>query len=293
VVKGYESLFTRHKNQLVGSAFAVFHAIPTSSGPDYDEPYRQLARNTWDGFESWRFQQPRFVTRYKSDVPKLKNYLDYTFVRLVDLEQSERGTYFKYSSDGNMVCFNTGLQNPHQSDLLATFKKAKLNPSKPGCDWIYQGCYAPNDDGYRKFFPQEYHDIALYSKDSKDFVFDTSYQLQKDTFDHLVDRARDRAGLPNASDEGIKNYLRGTIESLVPKIKRNYKVAIPVFYVKEKRMQLLLPFPSASSKNEFSSFLVERDDSTKTYILKTIFDLDQAYFSARLITRPDQEWLNP
>lgn len=50
---------------------------------------------------------------------------------------------------------------------------------------------------------------------------------------------------------------------------------------------------SASDANDVSCFLVERDDLNKSYHLKTIFDLDQAYFSARLITRPDREWLDP
>jgi hypothetical protein len=98
--------------------------------------------------------------------------------------------------------------------------------------------------------------------------------------------------LPNVADEVIRNYLRGAIELLVPKITRNYKIAIPVYYVEEKRMQLLLPFYSATA-GEISSFLVEREDGNKCYRVKTIFDLDQAYFSARLITRPDKEWLNP
>lgn len=225
-------------------------------------------------------------------MPKLKNYLSYTFIRLNELEQSSSGKHFLYSPDKTRVCFNTGLQNQHQSDLLATFQKSKPS-SKPTADWVFRGCYAPNDDGYRRFFPPEFPDIAWYSMDSRDYVFDVSYRLERDTFDHLFERAKERAGLPSASDEGIRNYLRGTIDGLVPKIRRNYKVAIPVYYVKEGRMQLLLPFPSASNKNEYSSFLVDRDDSTKTYRLKTIFDLDQAYFSARLITRPDQEWLNP
>jgi hypothetical protein len=91
----------------------------------------------------------------------------------------------------------------------------------------------------------------------------------------------------------VRNYLRGAIENLIPKIRRNYKVAIPVYYVEEKRMQLLLPFVSASDASDVSCFLVERHDEDKTYRLKTIFDLDQAYFSARLITRPDRDWLNP
>ena len=91
----------------------------------------------------------------------------------------------------------------------------------------------------------------------------------------------------------MRNYLRGAVENLVPKIVRNYKIAIPVYYVDEKRMQLLLPFVSASNTNDVSCFLVERDDVAHCYKLKTIFDLDQAYFSARLITRPDRDWLNP
>jgi hypothetical protein len=60
-------------------------------------------------------------------------------------------------------------------------------------------------------------------------VFDISYHLDRDAFDHLFERAKERAGLPNASDEVIRNYLRGAIENLVPKIARNYKVARPVY----------------------------------------------------------------
>jgi hypothetical protein len=54
-------------------------------------------------------------------------------------------------------------------------------------------------------------------------------------------------------------------------------------------MQLLLPFFSAGTTNDVSCFLVDRDDATRTYRVKTIFDLDQAYFSARLIGRPDKD----
>jgi hypothetical protein len=56
---------------------------------------------------------------------------------------------------------------------------------------------------------------------------------------------------------------------------------------------MLLPFESASNPNDISSFLVDRDDHARVYRIKTIFDLDHAYFAARLITRPDKDWLNP
>jgi hypothetical protein len=182
------------------------------------------------------------------------------------------------------------------SDLLAIFQRYQPPPGgaqKTVPDWVFKGCYPPNERRYRQHFGTTVPDLAWYSADSRDFVFDTSYHLDRDAFDHVFERAKERAGLPNASDEVIRNYLRGAIENLIPKIKRNYKVAIPIYYVEEKRMQLLLPFVSASNSSDVSCFLIEREDATRSYRLKTIFDLDHAYFSARLITRPDKEWLDP
>lgn len=302
-MKPYKSLFRLYKEQPIDTVFA--HAYPIRAqlpaiapvSDEYDEPFRIVARNTLDGYGAWSFRQKKFQEKYPNTaVPKLKNYLNYTFVRLVELEQVSPGTYFHQSQDQEWITFNTGLQNPHGADLLAIFQhyKPKLGvPVRAVPDWVFKGCYAPNDRQYRDHFGKQYPDIAWYSIDSRDYVFDAAYSLEKDVFDHLFERAKERAGLPNASDEIVRNYLRGAIENLIPKIRRNYKVAIPVYFVEEKRMQLLLPFVSASDSNEVSCFLVERDDQLKTYRLKTIFDLDQAYYSARLITRPDREWLDP
>lgn len=292
-VKTYRSLFKLFREQSLDTVFAHFYAIHG----DYDEPYKLIARNTVDGYETWKFTQERFQCRnYGTELPKLRNYLNYTFVRLHDLERSNPGKYFRISPDGQWISFNTGLQNTHCSDLIATFQRYRPRPDddeqvRP--DWVFKGCFAPNDRGFRDHFGGEPPELAWYSGDSSDFVFDTSFRLEKDVFDHLFDRAKERAGMPNAPDEVVRNYLRGAIENLIPKIKRNYKVAIPVWYVEEKRMQLLLPFVSASKADDISCFLVERDDVTESYRLKTIFDMDQAYYSARLITRPDKEWLNP
>lgn len=294
-MKQYKSLFRRGRDQELDTVFAFF---PPVDG-DYDARFKELANDTSDGYPSWIFHQQRFIDKYSktTSVPKLKNYLDYTFIRLQALEQNEPGKYFLFSADKSRVCFNTGLQNTNRSDLIATFQKATAKssaPDKPFTEWVYRGCWTPIDYGYRNHFPQDaIPEFAWYSTDSKDYVFDTSYKLDYDIFDHMFVRAKERAGMPNASDEAVRIYLKGTLQDLVPKIKRNYKVAIPVYYVVERRMQLLLPFPSFSDKDEYAAFLVERDDPNQRYRIKTIFDLDQAYFSARLITRPDIEWLNP
>jgi hypothetical protein len=302
-VKPYESLFRQYPKQPTENIFAHFYPPRRIAGatqpPDYDQPFKEIAKATIDGYDSWTFQQPKFRVKHSySEVPKLKNYLNYTFVRLVTLELETPGDYFLLSADQTWICFNTGLQNSFGADLLAVFQRYKAQPGghispdmRP--DWVYKGCHPSNDRQYRSIFGTRSPKIAWYSKDSRDYIFNTSYVLDKEAFDHLFERAKERAGLPNVSDEVIRNYLRGAIENLIPKIMRNYKIAIPVYYVEEKRMQLLLPFVSASDSNDVSCFLVEREDGNCCYRLKTIFDLDQADFSARLITRPDKDWLNP
>jgi hypothetical protein len=291
-VKAYQSLYKLFRSQSPDTAFAHFYAI----GGDYDEPFRLIARQTMDGPDAWGFQQDRFKQKYgEAGLPKLRNYLNYTFRRLVDLENERPGEFFVRSNDGFWICFNTGLQNVHGADLIAIFELYKPIPGAPPRvvpDWVFKGCYTPSDSRYRDRFGSSVPALAWYSNDSRDYVFDTSYHLERDVFDHLFERAKERAGMPAASDEVVRNYLRGALENLIPKIQRNYKVAIPVWYVEEKRMQMLLPFYSASG-TDVSCFLVERVDSSRRYCLKTIFDLDQAYFSARLITRPDKDWLNP
>ncbi len=300
-MKEYGSLFRLYKTQPTDQIFAHFY--PTKEGgkaTDYDGPFKEIAKQSFDGHDSWTFQQERFRKKHSySEVPKLRNYLNYTFVRLVTLEQESPGKHFLHAENGQWTCFNTGLQNSFGADLLATFqryipKTGSCSYSELRPDWVYKGCHTPTEKRYRDLFRGKIPELAWYSRDSRDYVFDISYQLDKEAFDHLFERAKERAGLPNVPDEVVRNYLRGAIENLVPKITRNYKVAIPVYYVEEKRMQLLLPFVSASGDpNDCSCFLVERDDDQRCYRLKTIFDLDQAYFSARLITRPDKEWLNP
>lgn len=292
-MKAYQSLFKQHREQDLNTVFAHFYAIKG----DYDEPFAIVARATVDGIDAWQFQQERFKAKYANQgLPKLRNYLNYTFRRLLELEGDVSGRYFIPSADGQWITFNTGLQNGHGSDLLAVFEKYKPHPdtpSKPAADWVFKGCFTPNQQQYQSHFGTVVPDIAWYSKDSRDFIYDTEFELEKDVFDHLFERAKERAGLPNAPDEVVRNYLRGALENIIPKIRRNYKVAIPVYYVEEKRMQILLPFNSATNANDVSCFLVERDDALRMYRIKTIFDLDHAYFSARLITRPDRDWLNP
>ena len=290
-MKEYESLFTQSRNQMKATAFASF--FPPQGGT-YDTPFIWLAEKTSEKKSGWAFSQEKYIKKHPStEVPKLKNYLNYTFIRLQTLEAKEPNKYFVFSPDKNYVCFNTGLQDDYGVDIIIYFSKFIPNKNQDDhTDWVYKGFLTPNSKKYIDTFGESKPELAWYTTDSRDYIFDLSYTLNKELFEHVFIRAKERAGLPEASDEIVKNYLSGVLDGLIPKIKRNYKVAIPIYYIQEKKMQLLLPFKAASGEN-FSAFLVERDDERKRYNLKTILDMDHAFFAARLITRPDEDWLNP
>lgn len=265
--------------------------------PDYNAPWIKLGEATLEGREAWEFTSDRYKRKYNYPCPKLRNYLQYTFVRLLSLEVSDPGKYFVESPDGRWVSFNTGLQDKHSADLYSIFERYEERRSGPEVtprpDWIYRGTVTARDNAFRSHFGLLKPELAWYSVDSRDYIFDLSYTLDTDVFDHMLERARERTGVPeDASDESVRNYLRGTIDALLPKIRRNYKTAIPMYYVEVGRMQLMLPFVSYSGR-DIACLLVERDDSHRCYTVRTILDMDQAFFAARLLTRPDREWLNP
>jgi hypothetical protein len=118
-MKAYVSLFKMHKDQPPDEVFSHFYAIEN----DYDEPYKIIAKQSLDGVEAWAFQQEKFKNKHRqTSVPKLKNYLNYTFKRLVELETNTPGKYFILSTDGGWIAFNTGLHNAYGADLLESFR---------------------------------------------------------------------------------------------------------------------------------------------------------------------------
>src|ERR1700676_3768497 len=88
-LKTYESLFALYGAQKPETIFSHFYPRrDTAIGPpDYDATFKEIAKCSLDGYDSWTFQQPKFRAKHTdSAVPKLKNYLNYTFVRLVTLD---------------------------------------------------------------------------------------------------------------------------------------------------------------------------------------------------------------
>ena len=92
------------------------------------------------------------------------------------------------------------------------------------------------------------------------------------------------------SEMDFRDAINDSIDLAYRRIKRNYKTAIPQFYSHE--IQFLVPLYSRKDRaNALAAMVIRKNESI--YEISTILTLDQAYNNARLLAKPDREWLNP
>jgi hypothetical protein len=210
--------------------------------------------------------------------------LNYTFLRAQELK------LISYSTDGDKACFNTGLQTKNEQDVFALFYRNRRDKADQEPDWIL---YTFADSYSKKLTPYEKNipDLPTYITDASDLVLDTKLEIEIN-YDHIIDENKDR--LPSALQSNRQlalTALKGSIEYIKPKVIRNYKIAIPNWY--QGKMQLLLPLNLTDDKIADVALVVDKDKTMNIYRATTILPMDLAYTHARLITRPDREWLNP
>ena len=97
----------------------------------------------------------------------------------------------------------------------------------------------------------------------------------------------------NAYNE-LRVQLRDAIEIARRKVRWNYKTATPCYYPTEDCMCLLLPLALADRNKVDAALVVRLYRNTEPYLYRgeTILTLPQAYRNARLVSRPDNDWLN-
>lgn len=76
------------------------------------------------------------------------------------------------------------------------------------------------------------------------------------------------------------------------RIRWNFKTAIPQYYPRFNLMSLLLPVALINDEVVDIALVVTKNPSG-SYLGRTILPLDWAYMNARLVCRPDSDWLVP
>ncbi|GAA3941781.1 hypothetical protein GCM10022209_41210 [Chitinophaga oryziterrae] len=213
-----------------------------------------------------------------SDYPVLFNYIHHTFSKL----EGEG----KIEVENDYSIFNTGLVTENQEEVYAYFQSNK-NP-RTQIKWFFIGWRKASDRDLMKF--SKLPGSAHYFQNPAELIYDTRLDLRINV-DHIItdNKSRFPATLSAMDNYQLGILLQGTIDDAKRRIKRNYKTAIPQFY--KGKLQLLLPLCLMTKAKADLALVVEKENDI--YRASTCLTLDMAINNARLIAKPDDEWLRP
>jgi hypothetical protein len=217
--------------------------------------------------------------------PILDSYLRYTYLRL-----NEEGKV-SVSADGAYAAFNTGLVTPMQEEIFALFVK---NPSPGRQPWQLLGFRKRSDRLILTHFGNALPDLANYFDDPSVLLYDRRLQLHIN-IDHVIEHL-ERFPEPLDSNEFLaRQAIQAAEVNTRSRVYRNYKAAIPQWYrdphSNHASVQLLLPLCLRQPDKADLALVVDRVGDS--YRGNTVLTLDMAYKNARLLARPDSDWLVP
>lgn len=240
-------------------------------------------------------------------LPVLSNYLYYTFSRLrkeerlysekrvavatTDISYRDRTTHKIVKKEIECACFNTGLATKYQEEIFAYLTQNSQKRTKIDPDWVFNKFCKSSDPEMRAF--TEKPEWANYFKeldDSSEILYDTTLHHEL-KYDHILRDRQERfpQALSALPDSVLKDLLDQGLDKARKRVRRNYKAAVPHYY--NGKLQLLLPLSLLSQDKADLALAVEKDG--KRYISRTVLKLEWAYSNARLLAKPDREWLDP
>lgn len=245
--------------------------------PDYDaqiENLLNLARS-----ERWDYVHDSSPFKH----PVLRNYINHTFLRLFSLHQSEPSAGYIYESPSKF-CFDTGLFTKNFEPIYALF-----SPNKPGRakKWALDGFFKKSAYEMQKvpILPRR----ATYFDSIEDLIYDTRIDLRIN-IDHILDDQRNKERIPDTYRNlpSLPMLFLGTaLEYAKIRIQENYKAAVPQYF--HGRIQFLIPISLGDPSVVDLSLAVGK--SGGIYTGHTCLTLDMAYNNARLIAKPESDWL--
>ena len=130
---------------------------------------------------------------------------------------------------------------------------------------------------------------ANYFEKPELLVFDWHFPIDIQ-FEHILDNPENQKRLPAGflNQDNKVTILTGAIQLMKNKVSSNYKLAIPQYY--DGKIQLLLPLclDSDDGKPNLALAVTKLDTCYQGH---TCLTLDMAYNNARLIAKPESNWL--
>jgi hypothetical protein len=266
--------------------------------------------------ERWHYKSQNPTFPY----PILSKYLSYTFFRL----SKENG---KIKSNEQYSAFNTGLVNNLYEPIYALFEKNKVQGKQ---EWYFHEFCISGVGKAGKLFASNFNPLperAQFFNNPAELIYDLNAPEPQMNWNHIIldnvsrlplefleenkpsgflfrdsstmntiERIQYFESLAEAIEadskkfRAIKNRFADSLSLALKRVQWNFKTAIPMYYPSNNKMSLLLPL-SLLDDEVIDLALVTEKTQSGSYLGHTILPLSWAYSNARLITRPDSDWL--
>ncbi len=272
--------------------------------------------------ESWEFRGAGAGAAPSRPYAILKSYVCNTYYRL-----KQEGK-IRVADDGSFAAFNTGLVDSRYDDIYLCFEPQAGHPQWRFVGLAASGNRALKKRVNKTFNPLP--QTACYFDKLEDLLFDPSRELQVD-YEHILLDNAERLPLDFFSQElsrsaevtdvidqlrgcepaerdalydqlsdiietdsrvyrTLRNRLEDAVDIACRRVRWNFKTAIPSYYPRANSMSLLLPLCLLNEQVADVALVVQLLESG-VYQGQTILTIEQAYTNARLICRPDSDWL--
>lgn len=192
-------------------------------------------------------------------------------------------------ADENNAFFNTGLMDIQGNEIYGHFTKNKFHNEEDleSNFWYFKGFIKGNE---REFITKcaIKPEIATYYDDYNELYFDPSLPIELN-FDHFYDDNIKRLPLELSSLEKdiAKSVFIGFLDYTKKKIRRNDRIPVPQFY--NGKITFLIPVIVFGTK----TVIVAIEKINNVYIANTVLTFGMAYNCARLLNKPESNWLLP
>lgn len=88
----------------------------------------------------------------------------------------------------------------------------------------------------------------------------------------------------------MKDRMEDAIEMALKRVRWNFRTAVPCYFPKGNCISLMLPLALAEDTQTDAALIVKKNPSG-SYQGQTILELDKAYLDARLLCRPNIDWM--
>lgn len=196
-------------------------------------------------------------------------------------EKAAKDGLILFSQNEDFACFNTGLLTTNGEDVIALFNKF----ANKYCSYHLFGFRKESDRQIMENFC-ETPKVVQYFENPEKIYFNPNFEVIKN-LDHILDDNFDR--FPEVlRDKGkvhIKSLLIHALDLTIKRCQRNYRIAVPQYYL--EKITYLLPVDLDGHKMALAV-----EEINKRYRANTIFTLDMAYKNARLLMKPEADWLD-